>query len=301
MGPARTSVRHGASLAPRPGLPADPGYRAAIELVLLALLAFVTAGAGALGGLGGAVLLVPLLVLTGMDPLEAAPLGLLSVAAGSLAAGAVQLAEGTVHHRLGITLEIAASFGAVGGALLAGVTPAGVVVRVLAVSAIVAALAGGLRRGVRNTADATFAGDVAGEWPGTLSGTYHLGGGVVPYQARRPALGAAAMSVTGMVAGLSGVSGGFLKTPAMTEIMHVPSKVAASTTLFTVGITSAAALSVYAGQGRIDARTGAAVVTGALLGGRVGALLQSVLPPPVVRRALSVTLILVGIVLLVRG
>jgi uncharacterized protein len=247
------------------------------------------------------VLLVPLLVLTGMDPIEAAPLGLLSVAAGSLAAGAVQLAEGTVHHRLGITLEIAASLGAVGGALLAGVVSGGVVARVLGVSAIAAAVAGGLRRGVRNPSDSTFVGEVAGEWPGTLSGAYRLGDGVVPYQARRTGLGAGAMGLTGLVAGLSGVSGGFLKTPAMTEIMHVPVKVAASTTLFTVGVTSAAALAVYAGQGRIDTRTGAAVVAGALLGGRVGALLQTVLHPPVVRRVLSVVLVVVGVALVVRG
>ena len=42
--------------------------------------AFVTSAIGALGGLGGAVLLVPLLVLTGTSPRLAAPLGLVSVA-----------------------------------------------------------------------------------------------------------------------------------------------------------------------------------------------------------------------------
>ncbi|HAP75747.1 MAG TPA: sulfite exporter TauE/SafE family protein, partial [Acidimicrobiaceae bacterium] len=46
------------------------------------VLAFVTSAVGALGGLGGAVLLVPALVLTGMSPRAAAPLGLVSVAAG---------------------------------------------------------------------------------------------------------------------------------------------------------------------------------------------------------------------------
>ena len=47
---------------------------------LLVLLALVTATVGALGGLGGAVILVPLLVITGTPAREAAPLGLLSVA-----------------------------------------------------------------------------------------------------------------------------------------------------------------------------------------------------------------------------
>ena len=48
--------------------------------------ALVTAAVGAIGGLGGAILLVPALVLTGIAPRAAAPLGLVSVAAGSLAA-----------------------------------------------------------------------------------------------------------------------------------------------------------------------------------------------------------------------
>jgi len=79
---------------------------------LLVLLALATASLGALGGLGGAVILVPLLVLTGTPAREAAPLGLLSVASRSMAAGPWQLAELTVHHRLGVTSETLAAAGA---------------------------------------------------------------------------------------------------------------------------------------------------------------------------------------------
>ena len=48
---------------------------------VLALLSFGAGGVGALGGLGGAVLLVPTLVVAGMEPAQAAPLGLLTAAA----------------------------------------------------------------------------------------------------------------------------------------------------------------------------------------------------------------------------
>ena len=47
--------------------------------------------------------------------------------------------------------------------------------------------------------------------------------------------GLAAMVVAGVVSGLAGVGGGFIKTPVMSEIMHVPVKVAAATSTFTVG------------------------------------------------------------------
>lgn len=269
--------------------------------LLLAALAFVAAGTGAVGGLGGAVLLVPVLVITGTSPVDAAPLGLLSVAAGSLAASGHEMAQGVIHHRLGITTELAASAGAFAGALVSGAVGEDVLARVLAAAAIVAAVAGGRRKGVRNLPDATFSGDAPGEWPGTLAGAYRLGEAVVPYQARRLGLGLAAMGGAGAVAGLSGVGGGFLKTPAMAEIMRVPVKVAAATTTFTVGITAASGLIVYATQGRIDAKAGAAVVAGGLVGGRVGARVQEHLQPQLVRRVLSVVLVAIGGILLVTG
>src|SRR5436190_888703 len=172
------------------------------------LLALVTASLGALGGLGGAVVLVPLLVLTGTPAREAAPLGLLSVASGSLAAGPRQLAELTVHHRLGVTSETMASVGA---------------------------------------------------------------------------------------------SGGFIKTPASSEIMRVPVKVAASTTTFTVGITSAAALLVFAAHGRINLAHAGPVIAGSLLGGLLGARLQSELDSSVIRRALAAILLVVAAILFVQG
>ena len=270
-------------------------------LPLLVLLGLATALIGTLGGIGGAVLLVPVLVLLGVDPKLAAPLGILSVAAGSLAAAPRQLDEGVVHHRLGITLEITGSAGALVGALGSDLVPDSMLTRALAVIAVVAALAGGRRKGIRNQPQPAFASERLGEWPGTLGGTYRLGDEVVPYQARRLPTGLAAMLGAGLVSGVAGVGGGFIKTPTMSEVMHVPVKVAAATSTFTVGITAATSLIVFAGQGRIDLRAGAAVVVGGLVGGFVGSRLQQRLRPAHVRTFLSVALVLIGVILFVRA
>ena len=269
--------------------------------VALAAAAAATAGIGAVGGLGGAVLLVPALVLTGTPVAEAAPLGLVSVAAGSLAAGAGHLADRVVHHRLGVATEIVASAGAVTGALVADQFGDASLTRMLAVVAIVAAFAGGSRTGLRNLPDPTLESDAVGERVGTLSGAYALGDGVVPYEAKRLPLGLALMGVAGLVSGISGTSGGFIKTPAQSEVMHVPVKVAAATTTFTVGITAAAGLLVMAVQGRIDVHDAATVIAAAVVGGRVGAELQRRLSPVTTRRVLSALLLAVGVVLLVTG
>jgi uncharacterized membrane protein YfcA len=109
------------------------------------------------------------------------------------------------------------------------------------------------------------------------------------------------MSVAGFIAGTAGASGGFIKTPATSEVMGVPTKVAAATTTFTVGITSSAALVVFAAQGRIDASASALVIAGSLVGGQLGAGLQASLSPVTVRRTLSVLLVIVALVLVVQA
>jgi uncharacterized membrane protein YfcA len=273
----------------------------AVDVVALMLAGMVTAAVGALGGLGGAVLLVPALVVAGMPASEAAPLGLMSVAAGSIAAGERQLRDRSVNHRLGVLTESAATAGAIVGAILSGSVSDTVLARFLALVALTAALAGGRRKGIRNPARPGFTSADVGEWTGSLAGAYPLDDGVAPYRARRLGLGLAAMAGSGVVAGIAGASGGFIKTPATSEIMHVPVKVAASTTTFTIGVTSAAALIVFALQDRIDAVQGAAIIAGSLVGGQLGARFQAKLAPQVIRRTLSVLLVIVAAVLMVRG
>jgi uncharacterized membrane protein YfcA len=265
------------------------------------LLALTTSAVGAFGGLGGAIVLVPVLVLTGMPAAHASPLGLLSVASGSLAAGPTQLAERTVHHRLGVTTETAASAGAVVGALLSGAVGEVFLTRFLAAVALAAAAASGLRRDVVGALVERPPDIDLGEERGSLAGTYPVPDGATPYAATRLPAGLAVMSTAGLVAGVAGASGGFIKTPATTEIMGVPVKVAASTTTFTVGITSSAALIVFALHGRIDLGDAAPMILGSLAGGRFGAHLQARFTPTLVRAALAVVLVVVAGILLARS
>ncbi|MBI4884162.1 MAG: sulfite exporter TauE/SafE family protein [Actinobacteria bacterium] len=264
-------------------------------------LAVVTSAVGAVGGLGGAVLLVPFLVLTGTTPRAAAPLGLVSVAAGSSAAGARQLSAGLVNHRLGITTELFASGGAVAGALASGLASDRALKLVLAAVAFAAGVLSAKRKGIRNLpAEGLTSGDV-GEHFGSLSGVYQLADGFVPYRAKRLPSGAALFGVAGILAGLSGASGGFVKTPATSEVMHVPVRVAAATTTFTIGVTSAAGLIVFALQDRLNLLSCATICAGSIVGATVGSAVQSRLGPAHVRRFLSAALVVVAVVLVVRA
>jgi uncharacterized protein len=262
-------------------------------------MAAIAATLGTLGGLGGAVLLVPILVASGTDPLVAAPIGLVVVAAGALAAGPGQLARGVVHHRLGLTIEIPAAMGALIGATWSVHAPDSALRIVLTVVVVAAAIAGIARPVQRNIATAEFVAEPAAEWPGTLGGTYHGPGGSIPYRARRVPLGLGVMAAAGAVSGLAGVGGGFIKTPVMRDIMWIPIKVAAATSTFTVGITATTALIIFAGQGRLDPSASAAAALGGILGGLAGTRLQEMMSPNLLRRVLAVLLLGVAAVLAV--
>jgi uncharacterized protein len=266
---------------------------------LIALAAFLTAAFGAVGGMGGAVLLVPILAVTGTDVAAAAPLGLLSVAGGSLAAAARHLEERTVNHRMAVSLEVFASAGAVVGAIVAGRANDELLRYGLALVAAAAAIANLVRRGLRNRPVPGFPASAVGEWRGELAGAYLLDGEVVPYRASRLPVALGAIAGSGFVAGVSGVSGGFIKTPVMTDVMRVPIKVSAPTTTFTVGVTASTALIVFALQDRLDLHLGAVVLAASIVGGAAGARLQAKLSPPVVRRLLSALLLAVSLVLVV--
>ncbi|NBN96143.1 MAG: sulfite exporter TauE/SafE family protein [Actinobacteria bacterium] len=269
--------------------------------LLIIALAVVTSTLGAIGGLGGAIILVPLLTFGGMSITSAAPLGLVSVIAGSVAAGRRQASDGTVNHRFAVVTELGAASGAVVGVLLSGVLSERVLLWCLAMFAIAAALLGARRKGMRWQPDTNLTVADVGERPGSLSGAYLLDHSVVPYTPSRMPLGVCLMALAGVVTGLAGVGGGFLKTPLSSEVMRLPAKVAAGTSTFTIGLTASVALVLMAIDGRIVAADAALVVLGSLVGGTIGARVQTMLSPPVVRRTTAVALVAIAIVLVIRA
>jgi len=269
--------------------------------LLIVGLALVTSTVGSIGGLGGAVLLVPLLTLGEMTITQAAPLGLVSVIAGSVAAGRRQVDDGIVNHRFGIVTELGATSGAIFGVSLSGSLSNATLTLVLAAVAMLAAVGGAWRRGVRWKPDPNLAISDVGEKHGSLSGAYRLNDAVVPYAPSRMTLGVALMTISGVVTGLAGVGGGFLKTPLSSEVMRLPAKVAAGTSTFTIGLTASTALLLMAINGRVIASDAALVVLGALAGGTIGSGLQRKMSPQIVRRATAVVLACIAVVLVVRA
>lgn len=269
-----------------------------MEQLVVAAIAAIGAAAGVAGGIGGAVLIVPLLLLVGSDAPAAATIGLLSVATATAAAAPRQLSQRLANHRLAVTVELGASVGVVLGASLLTVLPEAWFRGVLAAAILAAVVAAVFGRPARGPAAATRPLSAVGETPGALAGAYALSTGAVPYRAERVGLGTALAVGVGLVSGVTGTSGGYLKTPLLREVMGVPIKVAAATTTFASGLTAIAGLAVLLPRGAVAPPVAAAAILGALVGGRGGAALQARLPPTAARRMLAGLLVLIAGVLL---
>jgi uncharacterized membrane protein YfcA len=282
-----------------------------LELQVLAVLAlaacgFLAGGLGALVGIGGGVVLVPLLVLAfGIDIRVAVATSLVSVVATSTAAGSVYVGKGLANMRLGMTLEVATTLGGLSGGLLAAVIPAptlaGLFAGIMALSTVLV-----LRSQEGNAArkPAVEGPELQGhEEVGGLAGSYFDAqqGALVPYRAHRLGLGAAISVLAGVVSGMLGVGGGFIKVPAMNLGMGVPIKVAAATSNFMIGVTAASSLFVYFARGQVHPLLVAPVALGVTAGARAGTALARRVSPRRLRQVLAAVLLVVAVQMLLRA
>jgi uncharacterized membrane protein YfcA len=241
-------------------------------LILSALVgvsSFVAGFLGALTGLGGGVVIVPMLTLAfGVDIRYAVGASLVSVIATSSGAAAAYVKEGYTNLRIGMLLEIATTLGAVVGASLATVVPAGATAVIFGLVLLHSASVSIRPHGDRDTAAAPL--DPLARRL-RLDSTYPTADGVKAYHVRRVPAGFALMGVAGVLSGLLGIGSGAVKVLAMDQAMRLPFKVSTTTSNFMIGVTAAASAGVYLGRGYVDPGLVMPVMLGVLAGSFLGA------------------------------
>lgn len=285
-----------------------------MELHLAATLGLLVLGLfagwlGALVGLGGGVVVIPALVLGfGIDIRGAVATSLVAVVATSTAAGSVFVGKGLTNMRLGMTLEVFTTLGGITGGLVALRVPQTALGLVFAALVSVTAVlmlrgrdAHGAKEGVEREEGAEEPPGV--EERGRIAGEYYdpHHGGLVHYQAVRVAAGGAVSFLAGVLSGLLGVGGGFIKVPAMTMGMKVPFKVAAATSNFMIGVTAAASLFIYFSEGLVHPALAAPIALGVVGGALVGTATARRVSATLLRRVLAVVLLLVAAQLALRA
>ncbi len=236
---------------------------------LLVSLGSLSAGfLGALTGLGGGVVIVPLLtVIFGVDIHYAIGASLVSVIATSSGAASAYVKEGYTNMRLGMFLEVATTFGAIGGAIVAEkISPGGIAI----VFGIVLLFSAYLSRQPRTEDHNSLAPDPLATRL-KLNGTYPTPTGEQSYNVRSVPFGFGLMFLAGVLSGLLGIGSGALKVLAMDQMMHIPFKVSTTTSNFMIGVTAAASAGIYLTRGYIDPALAMPVMLGVLFGAVLGA------------------------------
>jgi len=269
------------------------------------------AGTGVLGailGTGGGVFLIPILVLIfGVEMHFAVATSIVTVVATSCAVASANVERGTANMRLGMTLEIATSVGAIAGGLTVARMDPRILEALFAVVLIPTAIM--MWRGRTEKAGPMLDESTPNtamppeQSLGALGQRYfdpQLGHDVA-YRVKNLPGGLGISLIAGILSGMLGIGGGVFKVPALHLVCGVPIKAAAATSNFMIGVTATASAFLYYGRGNVRPALTAAVVLGVLIGSAAGSYINQFVGGRMVNRLFAVLLLGVAFEMMIRA
>ena len=256
-----------------------------------ALIVVVAVAVGLLGsmlGVGGGILLVPILTLFLDVPVKTAVgTSLVCVVVTSSASQIVYVSRGFTNTRLGMTLEVATTLGALTGGITALLISGRAIFAIFAAVLIYVLIS--MERTPARRRPAQPGAALAGSFvdPTTEEtvtyGVSHLPGGL------------GLSFVAGNVSGLLGVGGGVIKVPVMNLLMGMPLRAAIATSNLMIGVTAATGALVFFGRGLIEPRYAVPTAIGILIGAQLGPRLSERVSTVVLRRVFEVLLLVLAV------
>ncbi len=252
--------------------------------LLFMLLGGMVAGLfGSVLGLGGGILIIPMLTLLfGLPMREAIGVSLVCVIATSSGAASLFVKRRLCDIRLGMTLELATTLGAVAGGVVAGIMDQ----RLLSVlfSGLLIYTACTMLRKEAETGHSDAANPM-----------------YESYQMANLPVGMGASFFAGNVSGLLGVGGGIVKVPVMYVLMRVPLKTALATSNFMIGVTASAGAFVYFSRGEVQPLVAGSTMLGVFLGATAGSRLLPKIKAGSLKKAFIVVLVYLSFEMLFKG
>jgi uncharacterized membrane protein YfcA len=123
----------------------------------------------------------------------------------------------------------------------------------------------------------------------------------IVYHVQRVPLGMGVSYGAGVVSGLLGVGGGFIKVPAMNLVMGAPIKVAAATSNFMIGVTAVSSFVVYLGRGEVHPAATTPLILGTIIGSLVGVRLHGRIGDRPVQLMLAAILVFITVQMILRA
>ena len=106
--------------------------------------------------------------------------------------------------------------------------------------------------------------------------------------------------VTGVLAGLLGVGGGFLRMPLMIYVLGIPTHIAVGTDLFEIIISAGFGTISHSLKGNVDFLIAMTMLTGAAIGAQIGATATRYFSGPSIRLLFSVLPLFAAVLVLIR-
>jgi hypothetical protein len=273
---------------------------------ILLLVGGIAAGfIGSLVGLGGAIVLVPLLSIgLGVPLYYATGSALIATIATSSGAASAYVKDRITNVKIGMSLEIATTLGAIAGSLLAAY-----IYKIGALSIIFVVFGIVLLSSVYQSFKKRKLELPKRMRPDSTTRIFQLEGSYydeylkrrVKYHGIRWFQSEAIMLAAGVISGLLGVGSGVLKVLSMDQAMNLPQKVSTTTSNFMIGVTAAVGTAIYWKLGYIQPFIAGTAAIGVLIGAYIGSKKLNSMRNVGIRMLFIVVLVVLGVEMILRG
>jgi uncharacterized membrane protein YfcA len=273
-----------------------------VNALFMVLLGFGVGVLSGMFGVGGGFLTTPLLIFYGIPPTVAVASATTQITGASVSGAMVHMRRGGVDLKMAGVMTVGGFFGSIVGAALFRMLQASgqidVVIGFLYV--LILAWIGTIMLrdslaalGVVQTGKAEAPAPRHNRWVASLPLRWRFyTSGLYISPVAPLAIGFAA----GVMTVLLGIGGGFIIVPAMIYLLAMPARVVIGTSLAMVLSVSAATTMVHAVTTRsVDIVLAALLLVGGVIGAQYGALLALRIKPDLLRLALAVIILLVGL------
>lgn len=264
------------------------------SISLLVLISMLIGSVGTLVGFGGGIFMVPILVSVFHYPLALAVGSvMLGLVPSSIVSTVLSSRAGNVDFKMGILLEIPTILGVLLGSSLLTWIPANQAEWVFSILIFVLGVSFLLRKKQKKR-DSKSVFDSWNQIPPKFLVKGREKGVMYPVSVWMLAFfGMAA----GILAGLFGIGGGFLKTPIMIRVFKIPARISAATALFMIVITSITGSASHYLQGHMTLSNSWPVALGFTLGALLGRKLDLKMPEATLEKLIGLSLVLAALVM----
>jgi len=274
-----------------------------VNAVVIVVLGFLVGVLSGMFGVGGGFLTTPLLIFYGIPPTVAVASATTQITGASVSGVMVHMRRGGLDLKMGGVMVVGGLFGSfVGAALFRVLQTTGQIDVVIGLLYVVILM----WIGSLMLKDALVALGYVGpkseaetkpprhnRWVASLPGRwrfYSSGLFISPIAPLTLGFGAGVLTV------FLGIGGGFILVPAMIYLLSMPARIVIGTSLFMVLCVSGATTMVHAlTTHAVDIVLAALLLVGGVVGAQYGAILTTRIKPDLLRLALAVIILIVGL------